>query len=156
MARSDIDENKDYIMSKLSDGVSRFVICREFQCKYDTLKARLLLWGCLELKNQGRKGGSVEGRRIDAGAYLQINGKRIHTHDLKKKLIRDGYKDHSCEKCRLSEWMGVPIPIELDHINGNSYDNRLENLRILCPNCHAQTDTHAGKNIGSIKFCAHR
>jgi 5-methylcytosine-specific restriction endonuclease McrA len=42
--------------------------------------------------------------------------------------------------------MEKPAPIELDHINGNHHDNRLENLRILCPNCHAQTDTYRGKN----------
>ncbi len=45
---------------------------------------------------------------------------------------------------------GRPIPLELDHINGRRDDNRLDNLRILCPNCHAQTETYRGKNIGAL------
>ena len=73
--------------------------------------------------------------------------KYIQSHKLKQKLIEEGIKEHCCEICKLTEWNGQPIPIELDHINGVNSDNRLENLRILCPNCHAQTPTHAGKNI---------
>lgn len=70
----------------------------------------------------------------------------INSNGLKKRLIRSGYKQHKCEICLLYEWNGKPIPIELDHINGDRTDNRIENLRIICPNCHAQTDTYRGKN----------
>lgn len=54
---------------------------------------------------------------------------------------------HKCESCNLEEWLGNKIPLELDHINGVNNDNRIENLRILCPNCHALTPTYRGKNI---------
>ena len=79
---------------------------------------------------------------------LLTNERKISysSHGLKKRLITEGFKQHKCECCGITEWNGKPAPIELDHINGNHHDNRLENLRILCPNCHAQTDTYRGKN----------
>lgn len=65
---------------------------------------------------------------------------------LKKRLIEEGIKEHRCECCQRTEWNGKPIPLELHHINGDRTDNRLENLQILCPNCHAQTESYRGKN----------
>ena len=75
------------------------------------------------------------------------NTQKIQSHTFKLRLIKEGYKSHQCEICLLKEWNNLPIPIELDHIDGNHLNNNLSNLRILCPNCHAQTDTYRGKNI---------
>jgi len=75
-----------------------------------------------------------------------LNGVPIQSHKLKLRLISEGIKIHRCECCGITEWRGQPTPIELDHINGINYDNRLENLRLLCPNCHAQTSTYRGRN----------
>lgn len=69
------------------------------------------------------------------------------SHRLRLKLIREKVKEHKCEICNLSQWNGLPIPLELDHINGNKKDNRLENLRILCCNCHAQTSNWRGRKL---------
>jgi hypothetical protein len=73
------------------------------------------------------------------------------SNKLRKRLISEGIKEHKCECCGLNEWLGEPIPLELDHINGDHYNNILENLKILCPNCHAKTPTYRGKNKKSKK-----
>jgi len=77
---------------------------------------------------------------------LLVEYSTYNTWRLKKRLIKEKIFIEECSKCKLTEWLGQPIPLELDHINGINTDNRLENLRLLCPNCHAQTDTYRGKN----------
>lgn len=69
---------------------------------------------------------------------------------LKRRLIIEGLKEEKCEECLLSEWLNKKIPLELHHKNGNNMDNRLENIQLLCPNCHAQTDTYRSKNRTSV------
>jgi 5-methylcytosine-specific restriction endonuclease McrA len=64
----------------------------------------------------------------------------------KNFIIRS--QGRKCAICLNNTWQNLPIPIELDHIDGNSSNNNLNNLRLLCPNCHAQTETYRGKNIG--------
>ena len=70
----------------------------------------------------------------------------ISSDKLKKRLYREGLLAEICSKCGIKDWLGQSLALHLDHINGVHTDNRLENLRILCPNCHSQTNTYAGKN----------
>jgi Zn finger protein HypA/HybF involved in hydrogenase expression len=60
-------------------------------------------------------------------------------------------RTHRCECCNNIEWCEKPIPLEVDHISGDSTDNSLENLRLLCPNCHSQTPTYKSKNRKSSR-----
>lgn len=63
-----------------------------------------------------------------------------------KKLFPERF--NKCENCGQTPiWNGAPLVLQIDHINGNSNDNRVENLRVLCPNCHSQTDTFSGRNL---------
>lgn len=68
------------------------------------------------------------------------------TAKVKTRLIKEGYLECKCVWCGITDtWNDKPIVLHLDHINGINNDHRLENLRLLCPNCHSQTNTYAGK-----------
>ena len=69
-----------------------------------------------------------------------------------KTILSDHYgRGGECEKCGIRDWNSMPLSFELDHIDGNSMNNSIENLQILCPNCHSQTLTFRGRNINTGK-----
>lgn len=70
---------------------------------------------------------------------------------VKSRIVKDNLLEYKCSKCGIDNWCGETIILDLDHINGDNRDNRLENLRYLCPNCHSQTDTYKGRNKNSGK-----
>lgn len=90
------------------------------------------------------RGKSFPEKRADIQLYFS-NEVPINSHNLKLRLLKDGIKQHRCEKCLNTEWNELPIPIQLHHVDGNSGNNALNNLQILCPNCHAQTSNYCGK-----------
>lgn len=67
-------------------------------------------------------------------------------HNVKRRLLAAGLKAAACEACGLTEWRGRPVPLELHHRNGERNDNRIENLELLCPNCHALTENFGVRN----------
>lgn len=80
--------------------------------------------------------------------YFKISDKKIAGNKIKKFLFRFGIKKEECEICgQPPKWKNKKLSLHLDHIDGNPLNNKEENLRILCPNCHSQTDTYAGRNI---------
>lgn len=104
------------------------------------------------LSGQGWKRGNsnpvVPARPI--GELLR-KGSHVQSYKLKQKLFAEQLKERKCESCLTERWLDHPVPLELDHINGDTTDNRLENLRILCPNCHALTKTYRGKKLAKCR-----
>lgn len=94
-----------------------------------------------------QSGGIIEHRATPLEEIL-VADRPYSSAELKRRLIDEGLKDATCESCGRELWQDVPIPLELHHANGDSEDNRLDNLKLLCPNCHALTDNYRGRNIG--------
>lgn len=86
---------------------------------------------------------------IKSDQKLFVNNSTSPRCVIRRRIIENNLIDYKCSCCGLTEWQGRQISLELDHINGINNDNRLENLRFLCPNCHSQTVTYGSKNLNS-------
>lgn len=146
--RTDILERKDEILQWIEEEQPKCYICKQLGCKQDTLNSYLKKMG-IEYNGQQSKKGQQKGSNIYIPAMHYIeNNLPIHSYRLKEKLIRDGIKKDCCEICGCSTWQGVKLSLELHHKNCNHNDNTLENLQILCPNCHSIQEGNSGANIG--------
>ncbi len=93
------------------------------------------------------------GRRWNAGGRFGpkrsladlLNSTTVSSYRLKQRLLAEGWLEPRCSHCRKSQWLGGAIPLELDHIDGCPTNNRFDNLRLLCPNCHALTPTYRSR-----------
>lgn len=149
--RTDILERKAEILQWIEEEQSKSYMCQQLGCKQDTLNSYLKKMG-IEYAGQQNKKGQHKGANayIPAMHYIE-NHLPIQSHKLKEKLIRDGIKPNCCELCGISDWLGIQLPLELHHKNGDHYDNELENLQILCPNCHSIQEGNSGSNKGKYQ-----
>lgn len=123
---------------------------------FNNKKRRILeSWYCLNCKKEHKS------PVYKIGTYCSVQCQKDHEWKQRILLIFEGKgtkgtikrylleQGHVCNKCKLTKWNNLPIPLELEHIDGNSNNNKLENVELLCPNCHAQTPTYKSKNKGN-------
>lgn len=97
--------------------------------------------------------GNLHNKHLEKSAEEYSKNVLVRGTTLLKKILEEGLKERKCECCGNDKWMGDDIPLEIHHKDGNHYNNCLENIMILCPNCHAKTDTYKAKKIRKIKTC---
>lgn len=144
--RTDILERKQEIEMWIAQGQSKAYMAKQLGCNPKTINPVLERLGLEYSGNQGSKGLSKSnGHELSLLEYL-AKSKDIQSNKVRKKLLDEGYKEYRCECCQLTEWLNEPIPLELHHRDGNRFNNELNNFQLLCPNCHAKTDSYRGKN----------
>ena len=140
---------KERIISASNNSMSASQAAAMLGIKYDTYKKYAIKYGCFKT-NQAGKGltRNCKSREIPLKDILEGNQPQYQSNKLRLRLLKEGIFEHKCNKCLNTEWLDKPIPLELEHKDGNSVNHKLENLELLCPNCHALTDTYRGKNKG--------
>ena len=139
-----VKKHMDEIIEQMNLHIPLSVISSKLNMKHETLKHNLKILGVKIQTNQGGK-GIAGGDYLPAMHYI-TNGIYISAPRLRNKLFRDGLKEQKCECCGLTEWMNKPIPLELHHKDHNHFNNDLNNLEVLCSNCHAQRHGYSSKN----------
>lgn len=145
-----IDESKTFgdLMKKLGYNTNRggaVTLLRKYLKENDIDFSK---FSKINIHNFSHPKKKLEDILVEDSDYTNLNC-------LKKRLLDGGLIEYKCEECGISEWKGKRIVLQLDHINGNNRDNRLENLRLLCPNCHSQTNTFSRKKtkVKEKKIC---
>jgi hypothetical protein len=148
--RINVSDNK--IIAAAKSNMSATAAAASLGIKYETYRVHAIRLGVF-VKNQSGKGikkTKPDSSKIDLSEILKGHHPQYQSNKLRQRLLKEGYKKYMCECCELTTWNNQPISLELDHIDGNRTNHFLSNLRLLCPNCHAQTDTYRGKNIKAL------
>lgn len=132
-------------------------ICREsksmaeaaskLKLHFNTFKRIAVKLNCYVPNPSGKGTSKKSVEKIPLNEILDGKHPHFQTFKLKNKLLKNGIFKNECHICKITNWNGCELKMELDHIDGNKYNHDINNLRLLCPNCHSQTDTFRAKNI---------
>lgn len=143
--RTDIIEREAEILQWIEENQSKAYMARQLGCNPKTVDSVLKRMGIEYSGNKSGRGYHKNKGKTTLEEYLATSID-IQSNKVRIKLLEGGYKEHRCECCGLTTWLGQPIPLELHHKDGNRHNNTLENFELLCPNCHAFTESYRGKN----------
>jgi len=136
--------NKEDFEKAIADSQSMAHAATKLNLHFSTFKRRAEKLG-LYKPNPGLRGYNKPKEEGKGKLPLQeiLGGKhpQYQSYKLKNRLVAEGVLDYKCSECGISEWQGSRLSLELDHVDGNSTNHSLNNLRLLCPNCHSQTET---------------
>ena len=148
-----IKYTKELLETNVKDCYSFAELCRRLGLKPEgsnpkTLRKKMDEFGVDYSHFTGQAWNKNPENPVYRGKYLPklCEHSSLSSANVKELIYRLGLKENKCEICGITEWLGNPIVCELHHINGDSTDNRIENLQILCPNCHSQTDNFRSRN----------
>jgi len=137
------------IINACQNNLTMAMAIKQLGMNHNTFRRRAKKLGCYN-PNQSGKGihkTYFSHTKESIERDFLSNKNPIKSSILKKYLFRFGIKEEKCEECgQKTIWNGKPLVLQLDHIDGNSQNNKLENIRIVCPNCHSQTSTFCSKN----------
>ena len=152
----EIKQKKQISKTEIADAISKTNTMAE-AARYMNISIKIFkrlaikynLWN----PNQGKKGITTDTtspivfkRNKETFLKRLCKNSKMTTSFLRSRLIKYGFKENICEKCKLSKWNGLEIPLDVHHVDGDNKNNELKNLVILCPNCHRQTDNFGSKN----------
>ncbi len=147
MAYKDIDD-KIILAAQTTSSASQ--AASQLGMRYSTYKRHAERLGVFKTNQAGKGIDKSKKVTVDFSAVLRGERPYTQTGSVKGYLLKEGIKTNECELCGVSEWMGEALMCHLDHINGVNNDHRLENLRMVCPNCHSQTHSYCGRNKAEV------
>lgn len=141
------NERKTYILELISQNIPITEIARKIGCQYETLKSFLVKENIEYKGNPSRKGLPHLESRKNCSAQEYINSVITPKNSVLIRLLSNERGYRKCEICQNEFWNEKEIPLEIHHIDGNHENKKIENILMVCPNCHAQTDNYKSKNM---------